>query len=275
MKDIKNLFAGILIGISNAIPGVSGGTMAVILNIYDKILEAVSIRHWREHKRFLAVFAVGAAIGIIGLSKIIIPLRENYPVVLGFCFIGLIVGSLPLIYKHAMGCDGKPKRYNVVLCIFAFSVLVAMSMMNKGDIANKTLEEFGGMSVTFAFALVVTSAVAAIAMIIPGISGSLVMLLMGTYTVVIEGIADMNFVVLVPVGCGVLIGLAVGIKGIKRALELFPQAMYFTILGLVAGSVFPVYPGWQANGEGVCAIICAVVLGIIAYVSSRGEMKDN
>ena len=94
MGDIKNFLCGILIGISNAIPGVSGGTMAVILNMYDKILEAVSISNWRRHKRFLAVFSLGMVVGIVGLSKVIIPLRENHPMILGFSFIGLIIGSL-------------------------------------------------------------------------------------------------------------------------------------------------------------------------------------
>ena len=68
MGDIKNFLCGILIGISNAIPGVSGGTMAVILNMYDKILEAVSISNWRRHKRFLAVLSLGMVVGIVGLK---------------------------------------------------------------------------------------------------------------------------------------------------------------------------------------------------------------
>ncbi len=273
LKDIKNLIAGILVGVSNAIPGVSGGTMAVILDIYDKILEAVSIKHWREHKRFLLVFGIGAILGIVGLSNIIVPLREHYPIALGFSFMGLIIGSLPLIYRHAMGVDGKPKRYNIILAIFTFFIMVAMSMVDKGEIANKTLADIGGMNIQFAFMLLVTSAIAAIAMIIPGISGSLVMLLLGTYTMVIEGIATMEFSVLIPVGIGVLLGLGIGIKGIKRALDLFPQAMYFAILGLVAGSLWPVYPGWQANTQGMVAIVCLIAFAIISYVSSRSEGK--
>lgn len=90
---------------------------------------------------------------------------------------------------------------------------------------------------------------------------------------VIEGIATMEFSVLIPVGIGVLLGLGIGIKGIKRALDLFPQAMYFAILGLVAGSLWPVYPGWQANTQGMVSIVCLIVFAIISYVSSRSEGK--
>lgn len=272
MKDIKNFVAGILVGISNAIPGVSGGTMAVILNIYDKLLEGVSIRNWKYHKRFLSVFFIGMAVGIIGLSKVIIPLRENYPMVLGFAFIGLIVGSLPLIFYHCRHSGGKVKSFNILLGIVAFLSMVVMSFINKGElIAQSSL--LNSIDLKTVSILIFSGILGAIAMIIPGISGSLVMLLIGTYTTVMESIAKFNIPIIFFTGIGVLIGLAIGFKGIKMALRIFPQAMYFIILGLVAGSVFPVYPGFVANGEGIVAICVAILLGGACYISSRGEMK--
>ncbi len=272
MQDIRNFFAGVLIGISNAIPGVSGGTMAVVLNVYDKLLDAISITRWKEHKRFLLVFAMGVVLGIIGLSKVIVPLRDNYPVVLGFSFIGLVIGSLPLIYRHAMGAEKKIKSFNVILGVFAFIIIVAMSFLESAEVSNKSLEELGKLDLKLILILMVASSIAAIAMIIPGISGSLVMLLMGVYTVVIESIASFDINVLLPVALGILLGLGVGIKAIKKALHYFPQAMYFIILGLVAGSVFPIYPGWEANLEGIVGIISAIILCGVAYFSSKREL---
>ena len=272
MGDIKNFLCGILIGISNAIPGVSGGTMAVILNMYDKILEAVSISNWRRHKRFLAVFSSGMVVGIVGLSKVIIPLRENHPMILGFSFIGLIIGSLPLIFYHCKSSDGAIKPFNVLLGVVAFLSMVVMSFINKGELIAQS-SAFQSIDIKMALFLIFSGILGSIAMIIPGISGSLVMLLIGTYTTVMESIAKFNFPVICLTGIGVLIGLAIGFKGIKIALDVFPQAMYFIILGLVAGSIFPVYPGFTLNSEGVVAISACLLLCCICYISARGEMK--
>lgn len=269
-EDIRNFIAGIVVGISNAIPGVSGGTMAVVLNVYDKILDAVSISRWKEHKRFLFVFCLGIASGIIGFSNIIIPLRENYPIALGFSFLGLIVGSIPLIYEHGVA-GMKPKTYNVILAIITFLAMVAMSFIKKNEIANMSISDIQTFDVKIAILLLVSGIVGAIAMIIPGISGSLVMLLIGTYTMVIESIGEMNFYIIIPTGIGVLIGLLVGLKGIKKALELFPQAMYFIILGLVSGSIFSIYPGWNADAEGYISIGLFFVFATTAYISSKNE----
>ena len=237
MGDIKNFLCGILIGISNAIPGVSGGTMAVILNMYDKILEAVSISNWRRHKRFLAVFSLGMVVGIVGLSKVIIPLRENHPMILGFSFIGLIIGSLPLIFYHCKSSDGAIKPFNVLLGVVAFLSMVVMSFINKGELIAQS-SAFQSIDIKMALILIFSGILGSIAMIIPGISGSLV-----------------------------------GFKGIKIALDVFPQAMYFIILGLVAGSIFPVYPGFTLNSEGVVAISACLLLCCICYISARREMK--
>ena len=179
MGDIKNFLCGILIGISNAIPGVSGGTMAVILNMYDKILEAVSISNWRRHKRFLAVFSLGMVVGIVGLSKVIIPLRENHPLILGFSFIGLIIGSLPLIFYHCKSSDGAIKPFNVLLGVVAFLSMVVMSFINKGELIAQS-SAFQSIDIKMALILIFSGILGSIAMIIPGISGSLVMLLIGT-----------------------------------------------------------------------------------------------
>ena len=168
-------------------------------------------------------------VGIVGLSKVIIPLRENHPMILGFSFIGLIIGSLPLIFYHCKSSDGAIKPFNVLLGVVAFLSMVVMSFINKGEL----------IAQSSAF----------------------------------QSIAKFNFPVICLTGIGVLIGLAIGFKGIKIALDVFPQAMYFIILGLVAGSIFPVYPGFTLNSEGVVAISACLLLCCICYISARREMK--
>lgn len=264
----KTFIYGALIGIANAIPGVSGGTMAVILNIYDKILYAVSLKNIKEHLKFLIPLAIGALAGIFALSNVIVSLMETHAMILNFCFIGLIIGSLPSIYKRARGSEVKSR--NIVLCILAFAFMICISLLNQGDITNKTLEDIGGLTPTLWIYLMVTVCVSTISMILPGISGSLIMLLFGVYTIVMGAIADLNYMLMIPIGIGVLSGLFLGIKLIKKMLRTHPQALYFIILGLVAGSVFAIFPGFAANGEGIFSIIGMVVFGIAAYaLSSR------
>lgn len=268
METIKTLFSGICIGVANAIPGVSGGTMAIILNIYDKILFAISFKNLKKHLSFLVPLVLGVLLGTFLLSKVIINLLDNYNMLLNFCFIGLVLGSIPAIYKKAK--DERVKPRNAVLGVIAFGFMVFISYINQDDIANKTLSDFGGISISLCLWLFITVLISTIAMILPGISGSLIMLLFGVYAVVMESIAEFNILLLIPIGLGVLAGLFLGVKVIKKMLRTHPQALYFIILGLVVGSIFAIYPGFAANLEGVLSLAGLAVFACAAYfLSSR------
>lgn len=263
LETAKTFIYGALIGIANAIPGVSGGTMAVILNIFDKIMYAVSLKNLKNNLKFLMPLALGAIAGVFALSNVIVALLETHEMLLNFCFIGLIIGSLPSIYKRAR--DKEVKGRNLILCALAFAFMIFMGSLNQGDFANKTLDDMGGMTVWFCIYLILTVCVSTIAMILPGISGSLIMLLLGVYTVVMGAIADLDFLLMIPIGIGVLSGLFIGVKVIKKMLTSHPQALYFIILGLVAGSVFAIYPGFTFNMDGIVSLIGMVIFGLAAY----------
>lgn len=271
INDLKIFISGILIGISNAIPGVSGGTMAVILNVYDRILEAVDIRKFKENIRFLTFLILGAIFGIVGLSKLILPLRENYPIILGFSFIGLILGSLPAVYRNGIKAKGDVRVFHWLLTIFTFILMIGMSILKSKNITSTNVDS--GIDLVLLVLLILSGAVAAIAMVIPGISGSLVMLLLGTYDIVIESIGKFQFSVILPTGIGVILGLALGIGGIKKMLSVFPIAIYSIILGLVSGSILAVYPGWKADMEGFIALAICSILAILVYLMSKKENK--
>lgn len=269
MEIIKTFICGMLLGISNAIPGVSGGTMAVILNIYDKLLEALDRKKWREHLSFLIPLLIGIGCGIFQLSKIIVPMQVNYPIPMGFIFMGLILGSLPVIGKHAFNDGLKPKAYNLVLCAFCFALMIAVSGLESTIVQGNTIEEMGGFNAPTVLFLVVSTALSAIFTLIPGISGSLILLIFGTYTGIMEAISELDFRIIIPVFIGTLMGLGLGISGIKKAMTYFPQAMYFAVLGLVAGSLWAVYPGFTYGVQGIVAIACLIVGAIVAYQLSK------
>ena len=128
MEYIKTVIHGMLIGIANAIPGVSVGTMAVILNIYDKIMYAISPKNLKENLKFLVPLAVGAVLGVFLLSNVIVGAMESYPMILNFCFIGLVLGSLPAIFKRAKG-DGIHNR-NWIFFAAALILMIVLTLAN-------------------------------------------------------------------------------------------------------------------------------------------------
>lgn len=268
MEYIKNAVFGMLIGIANAIPGVSGGTMAVILNIYDKIMYSISLKNIKENLKFLLPLALGAGLGIFALSNVIVSAMKNYPVILNFCFIGLVLGSIPALFKRAKG--DKINHGNWIFFALALALMIFLTIVNPDATSNKSIDDFGGVSLVFCVWLAFTAFVGMIAMILPGLSGSLILLLFGTYAAVMESIATFNFVLIGAISIGLLAGGIVGVKVIKKMLRSHPQALYFGILGLMVGSMIIIWPGFTLNTQGIIAAAGLILFALAAYfLSSR------
>lgn len=269
MEYLKTIIHGMLIGIANAIPGVSGGTIAVILNIYDKIMYALSLKNIKDNLKFLIPLGIGAVLGVFALSKVIVAAMGNYPMILKFCFIGLVIGSIPAIFKRAKG--EEIHRRNWIFFAAALALMIFLTFANPEATANKTIEEFGGVSPWLCAWFFFTGAVGCVAMILPGLSGSLILLLFGTYGAIMESIASFELVLVGAAGLGVLTGGVIGIKIIKKMLRFHPQALYFGILGLMVGSVIIIWPGFAMNGQGAIALIGLVFFALAAYLPGRKE----
>lgn len=267
MIHLKTALYGALIGIANAIPGVSGGTMAVILNIYDKIMYAISPRNLKENLKFLVPLGIGAVVGIFLLSNVIVSAMENYPMILNFCFIGLVLGSLPAIFKRAKGDELHHRNW--IFFAAALVLMILLALVNPDATANKTLSEFGDINVALCLRFFFTAAIGCIAMILPGLSGSLILLLFGTYGAIMEAIATFNFTIIIVTGLGILTGGITGVKVIKNMLRFHPQALYFGILGLMVGSIITIWPGFAMNVQGIIAIIGLIGFTLITYFMSR------
>lgn len=261
------MLCGAIIGVADVIPGVSGGTMAVVLNIYDELIDAVGnfFKNWKKNVRFLIPFGIGAGLAIIIFGKLIKFLLENYPMQVNFFFLGLILGSIPLISKKSLA--GGIKVPGVVALLGGAGVMVAIFLLSPAESAGliTTLTPY------YFFLLVVTSFVAAIAMIVPGISGSMMLLIFGVYYSVIGAVSDLNILVLIPVAIGVLAGLLLGAKLIAVCLKKFPQITYCVIFGLIIGSLFPVIrnAGFTFSLTGLISILLMLVGAVTAYLMSR------
>lgn len=275
MEFLKRVLYGAIIGVANIVPGVSGGTMAVILGIYDKLLESISFKNLKRNILFLLPVAIGGGAGILALSTAMKFLIVNYPIATNFAFIGLILGSIPMIWKRARNPKGDPKGEssvspaNIVFFAAALAFMLLLAFLNQGSIENAVQTQ---LTPVLAVQLFLASIASAFAMLLPGISGSFVMLLLGSYSTVITAISDLNVVLLLPVAAGCLVGLLLGAVLISKLMKRFPQATYMAILGLIAGSLFSIYPGFVFGAEGIAAVL---LLALFAFVSWWFSVREH
>jgi putative membrane protein len=271
MKNGKHFLYGILLGIANAIPGVSGSTIAVVLNIYDKILLALSRKNLKANGIFLLCLASGAGVGIYLTSQLMVELLYTQQGFLSFGFAGIILGSIPAIYRRAR--YEKVKTRNLFLGILALATMIAVAILADNTMTNQTLAELPKTEPSLYFWLFGCSILAMIAMILPGISGSLVMLILGAYTITMEAIATFQWDLLLPLALGILTGGYVGVKLIKRMLRNHPQALYFVILGLVMGSLATLYPGMEGTIHKPASYFILLFCGVITFFFGRTKKR--
>jgi putative membrane protein len=247
-EAIRLFFVGIILGVANIIPGVSGGTLAVVFNIYDRIIGLISlnIKKIISEWKFLLPLALGMGAGIIGFSKILTFLFENYPMQTNLFFVGIIAGSIPLVYRKIKSSmqeisekNKKPYLSTIICFIVALAIMIVMTVFKDFSGSSVIYTELSG---SLFLLLLVSGALGAVAMIIPGISGSFLLLAIGTYATVIGSVSDFNIPLMIPTAIGILLGLFFGAFLVRTLMKKVPTQTYGSILGLVIGSIFTVFP---------------------------------
>ena len=239
MTAILLLLKGFIMGIANIIPGVSGGTLAIILGIYEKLIDVLS-SFWKNLKKnllFVLPLIVGMGIALIAGSFVIDWGLKNFPIATTLFFVGLVIGGIPFIY---MKVHKKYSVVNVIIFVIIFALVVLLSVLTINN--SVSLEKIDFLLIVKLFFV---GAVTAATMIIPGISGSLVLMNMGYYESIVEAVKNLtrlstmghSICVLLPFGIGVIIGLVLIAKLIKWLLRRFPIQSYFGILAFVTASV--------------------------------------
>lgn len=375
MNNLLAALYGLVFGVANIIPGVSGGTMLVVFGCYDKVCGALSL-NFKEIKKnivFLIFFGIGAVLGIVGFSFVISALFADFPIQTYMFFMGLIVGSVPLIIRNATVKE-KFRPYCIAPFLAAIVLVVGLSMLEKGGASepyslsctqensivtivvennsDKTIKDWeisieeGGfdpkytvsgaslihkhsitdkikslfgdvpdpfntfvpeedtaeipphgklrisidtcgdtssitadnfklnvsyaMDVPFFLTLLFASLIAAVAMIIPGVSGSFIMVLLGTYGTVIGAIKNLDIIVLIPVAVGVIIGIVFGARLISFLLKKYRLTVFSAILGLVVGSIYAIFPeGFGLNLPTLIGAFTFLAGGTVSYIVGK------
>ncbi|MDP3306178.1 MAG: DUF368 domain-containing protein [Erysipelotrichaceae bacterium] len=245
MDQLKIIFYGLIIGISNVIPGVSGGTMAVVFGIYEKLIAVVSldIKAIKENFGFIILLSIGIVGGILGFSNLMNFLLLEYSTLTFYSFLGIILGSFPLIIKKA---GIKKVRINELIAfILTFSLMMLLTFVQPEGAGQM---DISNLSIPLAIGLFVASAIATFTMILPGISGSMVLLAIGMYQGVFGyAIGQFVFPHLLIVVSGMLTGLILGAKAVKILMEKYYTQTYAAIIGLLVGSLIPLFPGFVSD----------------------------
>ena len=390
MQYFLAVLYGLVFGIANIIPGVSGGTMLVVFGCYDKVCGALSL-NLKEIKKnivFLIFFGIGAVTGIVAFSFVITWLFEKFPIQTFMFFIGLIIGSIPLIVKNATvsekfrplcllpfivalsfvigltvfennnvtpysinrsvigsevtvtvenNSDRTIDDWNIEIKEGGFDIRVWMSdqpplmgakMEVKSGLTERIKEFFGSdadrikyiniirgdettsvipphssvsftynnnfahfkssdmklsvsyaMDLGFFITLVAVSFAAAVAMIIPGVSGSFIMVLFGTYGTVIGAIKNLDLMILLPTAVGVIAGIILGARLISFLLKKYRLMVFSAILGLVIGSIYAILPsGFGVNTDtllGALALAAGFVISFIVGKYTKIEKEED
>jgi putative membrane protein len=282
---IKNILKGAVMGVANIIPGVSGGTMAVSMGIYDKLIYALTHlrKEFKKSIQFLIPILLGAVIAIVALSFVIEWLFDHYPLQTNFLFIGLIIGGLPAILKKVKG--KKPTGGMIVAFLLFFAIVVGMACTGVSESSSGSGADVS-FSIVNLFVLFGVGIIAAATMVIPGVSGSMILMLLGFYEPIISSISDFvraltKFDVagiaagcgtLIPFGLGCVIGIFAIAKGIEIIFERWPMLAYYAIIGLIVASPVAILIMSEATvtvSAALVSVVTFVIGGLCAYKLSE------
>lgn len=238
--------------------------MLVVFGVFDRLTEAISgIKKIFQNFWFLFTFALGAGGGIVLSAFVISSLFENFGIQTNMFFIGLILGGVPLIYKFGTE-EKKVKPSCAIPFVIAMAVVIGLTVLEKMDVFKLAPDVVTGFDLVISLKLIVCAAIAAVTMIIPGISGSFVMMLLGVYETIIGAIKDMNFYVIIPFAIGAVIGIIGGAKLISMLIKKNKLMVYSALMGLVIGSVYAILPdGFGFNLQTGYGFACAL-FGVMA-----------
>lgn len=271
MKNIILFIKGFIMGIANIIPGVSGGTLAIILGIYEEFIGALShlLKNFKSNIKFLLPLGIGILASIATMSNLIDYSFNHFPIATCLFFVGLVIGGIPLLTKKVKGKNDSKMVNNIVVFACTFGLVIFMAC---AEFLFKTSFSVSFAHLTFVgfILLFLVGILAAGTMVIPGVSGSLVLMLIGYYRPIIKTIKSLvhfdnvvhNGIILGVFGLGILIGIV----GISRLFEyLFKKhetITYYGVLGFIYASVLAIPISLFAT-EVITFKILEILIGVI------------
>lgn len=238
MENFKIILSGIFVGGTMTVPGVSGGTMAIVIGIYEKLISAINNLKNNPKKNiiFLLKFLLGASVGFIILAKVITILLESelYGAFVRFFFCGIVIGGIPLLVSKSN--VKKIDVGNIFCLVVGITIVLVLALLPEGS--------FNSNNIVYEIIMqFIGGFIVAVALILPGISATHMLYVLGLYSEVLEKIYNFKILQLIPLIIGLLLGMLLTAKWLEKLLEKYTTKIYLIIIGFVMGSVVSLLKG--------------------------------
>ena len=282
----KNLFNGLAFGVTQIVPGVSGGTVAIIMGYYNELIDSINNfrKDCKKSLKFLLPFLIGILLGMVLFSSVVTYMLDNFSLPTMLFFVGLIAGIAPAVYGKIKEPGKLPEFKYIMLAVIPIVLLVAVSHLTNPAEPDPR-EVIDGINIGYMLFLVVVGAVAAAALIVPGVSGSFMLLLFGVYHVATYSLSSIRELlgditnteiffnilkIMAPLGVGIVIGGLLMARIVGILLESYTKIVYSIILGLIIGSVYALLREDMVyeSGTAVPMVVAAVAAFIAGWVLS-------
>ena len=262
MDFLLSIGKGILIGTGAILPGISSGVICVILGIYEKLVNSVLelFKDFKKNITFLLPIAIGIGIGFFLFGYLLNYLFNSYNSECKLLFLGLILGSIPSLFKEA----NKKKKFKLSFLLytfisFAFGIFL---FLLENNISNSYADSQNGFIFLFLSGFAMSAGV-----IIPGVSSTVILMCFGVYYVYLEAISFFNLSVLIPMGIGLLLGSIFFLLLIRFLFKNYSYQTYYCIIGFVLGSIFVLIPS-TFN-------LLSIILLVLGFVIALKLERDN
>ena len=249
---IINFIRGLCMALADSVPGVSGGTIAFIMGFYDKFINSLdsliygSKKEKIESLKFLIKLGIGWIVGMVLAALVLANLFDKHIYIISSLFLGFVIFAIPLIIKEEKE-NLKGKYYNIIFTIIGIALVVLITILN--PVSSNSIIDITKLNFGLIIYLIIAGMVAISAMVLPGISGSTLLLIFGLYVSIMTGIKEvLHFNLeylpsLIFFGLGVIIGILSIIKILKNALKKFRSATIYLVIGLMIGSIYAIIMG--------------------------------
>lgn len=280
MKNVMLVIKGFVMGIANIIPGVSGGTLALTLGIYEDFIGAIShfFSRLKENIKFLLPIFIGMGLSILTMSNVISTCFDKFPIPTTLFFMGLVIGGIPMLVSKVKDSKEKKQISSYVIALITFSIVMLMAFADQIFGSGIGEVSFQNMNILSYILLFVVGVIAAATMVIPGVSGSLVLMLLGYYLPIINVVKELthfknilsNILIAGFFGIGILVGIVLISKLIEYLLEKYEKKTYFGVLGFIIASVIAIPVSVYHELGSITFSIPQILIGIIFLVLGIG-----
>ncbi len=259
MTFLLNCAMGIAIGSGAILPGISSGVFCVIFGIYEKLIESI-LNFFKTPKRnfkFLFPIVIGAFIGVFIFSNILKFFLLTFPIQTKSIFIGLILGSIPSLFKEA-NKNSDFRLHYLLYTLIAF-IIGILSVFLESNFSNNLGNQ--NFSYTYMF---LSGFLMSVGVVVPGVSSTVILMLMGVYNNYLSSISSLYFPTLISMGIGLILGSIIFMKLTNFLLKHFYVQTFYTIIGFTLGSIIVLLPNVGFDLSGLICIIC-VISGILFF----------